>query len=350
MKKQIFMYSKHRYFLLSLLISLTFISATCDSNLSNPSNSTSFQIAFYNVENLFDTINDPLINDEEYLPSGKKQWNSKKYNEKLTHLSAVLDSLKPGSTAPEIIGLCEIENKNVLIDLVAQKNLISNNYQIVHHESPDKRGIDVACIYNSQVFKLLSNRKIPITIPADTNFYTRDILFCEFMHIASKEIIYVYVNHWSSRSGGEVESAPKRAACANALLTDITKKISDYSQKNIVIIGDMNDYPTNESIYTILGAKEPSQNQVFNNLMHTKHLNKEGTYFYKGEWGVLDNLIVSKNLMKYTSEQRAVIYKRDWMLYTTSKGEKAPSRSYSGDNYYSGYSDHLPVYVEFSLK
>jgi predicted extracellular nuclease len=343
------MYSKHRYFLLSLLISLTFISATCDSNSPKPSNSTFFQIAFYNVENLFDTINDPLINDEDFLPESKKEWNSKKYYEKLKNLAAVIDSLKPGLLGPEIVGLCEVENKIVVEDLINQTNLKWNSYKIVHFDSPDARGIDVACLYNSSLLSLKSSRKISVINDLDTNFKTRDILFCEFIHKSSKNIFYVYVNHWSSRSGGEVESSHKRELCALYLKRDLEKNIPDYQNQSIIIIGDMNDYPTNKSNYEVLGAKEPSNLDYLTNLMYNKHMNKEGTYFYKGEWGVIDNIIVSKSVLKYASENNAVIYIKDWLLYTNSKGEKSPSRSYSVDKYYSGFSDHLPVYLELNF-
>lgn len=336
-------------YIIFVILSLTFLSTKCDTNKDNNS-IKKFQIAFYNVENLFDTIDDPTINDEDFLPTSKKEWNSKKYYEKLTNLAAVIDSLKPGVLAPEIVGLCEIENKNVLEDLIRQPNLKNNNYKIVHYDSPDGRGIDVACLYNSSFLELKSSRKIAIINDLDPNFKTRDILFCEFTHSTSKQTFYVFINHWSSRSGGEEESSHKRELCALHLKKDIENNIPNYQNQHIIIIGDMNDYPTNKSVYEVLGAKEPSKMDYFTNLMYTKHVNKEGTYFYKGEWGVIDNIIVSKPVLKYTSEANAVIYKQDWLLYTTSNGEKAPSRSYSGDKYYSGYSDHLPVYLELNVK
>lgn len=344
------MKSKFNFFLSLSIISCIGLSAKCQSTNHSSGSETTVQMAFYNVENLFDTINDPAINDEEFLPGAKKQWNSAKYFEKLTHLSAVIDSLNPASGGPQIIGLCEVENRSVLEDLINQKNLSANTYKIVHQDSPDSRGIDVACLYNSSQFKLISSRAIPVVLATDANFKTRDILCCEFNHIATNTVFYVYVNHWPSRSGGEKESEHKRMASATALLNDIQTKIPDYSNKNILIMGDMNDYPTNESVYTTLGAQETAKKAFLTNLMYEKHQSKTGTYYYKGEWGVLDNIIVSKSVLNYVTQSDAVIYKRDWMLYTTSSGEKAPSRSYSGDKYYSGYSDHLPVYVTFKLK
>jgi predicted extracellular nuclease len=336
-------------FIIFVFISLTFLSTKCETDKDNTP-LKKFQIAFYNVENLFDTINDPSINDEDFLPTSKKEWNSKKYFEKLKNLAAVIDSLKPGLLAPEIVGLCEVENKTVVEDLINQPNLKANNYKIAHFDSPDARGIDVACLYNSNLFSLKSSRKISIINDLDTNFKTRDILFCEFIHTISNTTFYVYVNHWSSRRGGEAESSHKRELCALFLKNDIEKNIPDYQNQSIIMIGDMNDHPTNKSMYEVLEAKEPSQLAYLTNLMYTKHENKEGTYFYKGDWGVIDNIIVSKSVLKHTSESNAVIYKKDWLLYTTSSGDKAPSRSYSGDKYYSGYSDHLPVYLELNVK
>jgi predicted extracellular nuclease len=328
-------------------MTILFGAATCEKS---PEKET-LRVAFYNVENLFDTIDDPATMDEDFLPNGKYQWNSERYFEKLVNLAAVIDSMMPGVSGPSIVGLCEIENRLVLEDLVAQKNLAANHYGIVHYDSPDARGIDVACLYNTQWLTLQKSEAIdvaPIDMP---DFRTRDILFCEFKVKNYNQSLYVYVNHWPSRRGGEEASSHKREAAAAILLSHMKLHIPNYENANILIIGDMNDYPTSKSTYHILGAKEPTQSSFFANLMYTKHEAKQGTYYYNKEWGVIDNVIISAPLQKYTDQDKAVIYKQDWLLYTNKGGETMPKRSYTGSTYHpGGYSDHLPVYVDLQLE
>jgi predicted extracellular nuclease len=326
-----------------LCISIVLISTTCSRSVSKEP----IRIAFYNVENLFDTIDDPTTQDEDFLPNGKYQWNSERYHNKLTNLAAVIDSLWPGNLGPAIVGLCEVENRFVVEDLIAQKNLTSNQYEIVHYDSPDARGIDVACLYNPKWLTLKQSEAIdvqPLDLP---DFRTRDILFCEFTSTYSQQSLYVYINHWPSRRGGEEASSFKREAAAATLLSHIKFRIPNYENANIVIIGDMNDYPTSTSTYQTLAAKEPEKNAFLTNLMYTKHVSKSGTYYYNKEWGVIDNIIVSNSLKALTNGNTAEIFKQDWLLYTNKDGEQMPSRSYTGNNYHkNGYSDHLPVYVD----
>jgi predicted extracellular nuclease len=311
----------------------------------------SLRIAFYNVENLFDTINDPTTDDDDFLPNGKYQWNSARYSEKLINIAAVIDSMLPGPMAPHIIGLCEIENQAVLQDLILQENLKINDYGIIHYDSPDTRGIDVACLYNKKELTLVKSEAVPVILTGQTDFKTRDLLFCEFSPSGFSQHLYVYVNHWPSRRGGEEASSYKREAAAATLLTHAKNSISDFDNANILIIGDMNDYPTSRSTYEILGAKEPTLKSDFTNLMYSKHIEKMGTYYYNKEWGVIDNIIISQPLSSFTNEKQAVIFKKDWLLYTSKQGETMPSRSYTGTSYHKGgYSDHLPVYVDLTIK
>lgn len=308
------------------------------------SNKSTYNIGFYNVENLFDTKDDPETEDEWFLPESETQWDEEKYQSKLENLAKVIDAINSGPGGPDLIGLCEVENKEVVMDLASQEVLNQNSYNVVHFESPDTRGIDVAAMYNSEKFELLDSKSIPVIMPEDPGIKTRDILYCEFKAIENGEIFHFYVNHWSSRRGGAEETFFKRKNCATALLDDMNYQFEDYSKENIIIVGDMNDYPVDKSLTDVLGAGEPKSESSLWNLQYVNHKKGLGTYNYKGEWGCLDNVIVSESI--YFNSTPVKILKEDWMMYINEEGEAYPNRTFGGSNYYGGYSDHLPVYFE----
>ncbi len=310
-----------------------------------------FTIVFYNVENLFDTINNPTTNDKEFLPNGKKKWNSKRYYKKLNDISKVLASINKNEL-PEIIGLCEIENKTNLMDLIKQTPLKNANYGIVHQESPDFRGIDVGLLYRKDEFKYIKHEILKIEFDFDKKIKTRDILYVKGM--TNKEIFHIFVNHWSSRRGGKAKSEAKRIYSAKVLKSRIDKILKKNKKAKIVILGDFNDEPCDKSINKILNASNNHKNTNFDelyNLMYDKHLNSLGTYSYKGKWNMLDNIIVSKTLLHSkkgynVSIDGGQIFSERWILYDNPKiGSYTPSRTYGGRNYYGGISDHLPVFV-----
>jgi predicted extracellular nuclease len=316
-------------------------------------NSNLISVVFYNVENLFDTINSPTHNDDEFTPKGTKKWDSKKYHEKLNHIAQVMIGINPN--LPEIIGLCEIENIHVLNDLINHTDLKKGNYVIIHQESPDKRGIDVALLYKRNEFKMLQKEFLTINFPNDDSTKTRDILYFKGLG-ANNDTLNIFVNHWPSRWGGEKETNHKRIEAAKTLKT----KSNDILQKNknakIVIMGDFNDSPLNESVYQLLSAKNQwcQQNEKdFFNLAFEQHITGDiGSHYYKGEWSMLDQIIVSYPLLKsekgFSAENQLIsIFQPDWLFYEVKKtGEKIPNRTYGGNNYYGGYSDHLPVFIK----
>lgn len=312
--------------------------------------------AFYNVENLFDTIDDKHINDNEYLPTSDKKWDTKKYTIKLNNLSKVISAISP-TDLPWLVGLCEVENKTVVQDLVNTDLLKKGKYEIVHRDSPDGRGIDVAAIYRKDKFKLLEFHYYPISFHQDSSFAeTREILHLKGV-IYGKDTVHVFYNHWPSRMGGEEKSAPKRKSAAEKLKSKVDSLYKVNINTKIVIMGDFNDYPVNENVNSVLGAKrENSETSNLYNLLYEEHILKMGSYNYKNEWGVLDNLIVSASLLQpkkgaRTKNENAKILKEDWMLYTDKKGNQSPSRSYSGPNFHeTGYSDHLPIYLIITNK
>lgn len=314
-----------------------------------------FTIVFYNVENLFDTENNPLKEDEEFTPVSVKAWDEEKYEKKLQDIARVLSSVN-SSDLPEIIGLCEVENKKVLDDLVGVKSIKKGDYSIVHSESPDDRGIDVAFLYCPDNFEVLKYSTIPVIFPFDSSETTRDILYVTGTE-RDGETFHFFVNHWPSRSEGQRESEPKRIFAAVTLRKEIDALMNADPQAKIVILGDFNDEPTNRSIYEMLLAnnkrKNASDRELFN-LMYDQHnISGTGTYVYQGAWNMLDQIIISRSLLRNRSGlhidyEGGRILKEEWMLYKDpASGEFVPNRTYGGQEYFGGISDHLPVYVTF---
>ena len=308
--------------------------------------------AFYNVENLFDTIDDPKVDDKEFLPTAEKKWNTQKYQIKLKNISKVISSINE-KNLPVVIGFCEVENKEVLTDLSQTELLKSGKYEVVHRNSPDARGIDVAAMYQKDKFKLIEYHYYPISYEEDGKISkTREILHIKGI-VFGKDTVHLFYNHWPSRVGGEEESKHKRKKAAEKVKEKTDSLYSVNKNSKIIIMGDLNDHPTDENVNTVLGAKkqEIGSSATLFNLLYEEHEEKKGTHSYKNEWGVLDNIIVSTGLLNAkkgarTKNENACIFKQDWMIYTNKNGDQSPSRSFSGAKFHEdGYSDHLPIYV-----
>lgn len=316
-----------------------------------------FTVVSYNVENLFDTINDPLTLDDEFTPSGSKSWTFDRYKKKLVDLAKVISSINK-SELPEIIGLCEVENEKVLSDLAGTGKLKRGNYGIIHHDSPDKRGIDVALLYRGDAFTPLEIKNLPIHFRRDTT-QVRDILLVKG-RTDNSEVFYFLLNHWKSRSGGRSQTEQKRMYSAVVLRKAIDSILNFEPNAKIISMGDFNDEPTNTSIYYILRAgnkrKNLEQRDLYN-LMYDQHnLGDVGTYHFQGNWNMLDQIIVSPMLLKdhkgyHTTYDGGKIFKKEWMLYDNPKaGAQVPNKTYGGDTYFGGISDHLPVYLILNRK
>lgn len=306
-------------------------------------------IGFYNLENLFDTINDPLINDEQFLPDGDYQWNTERYQRKLANMSKVISMIAADYGRPVALGVSEVENEQVLIDLVNHPNLKPYNYGVAHHDSPDRRGVDVALIYQKDRFQVID--KVPYRlVTADTGFRTRDQLLIKGV-IDGYDTIHIIVNHWPSKLGGEKRSMPKRIAAA-----ELSKHISDsIMQSNpaakVVIMGDLNDNPNAKSLLNFLGpkkkAKDTHVNELFNP-MYELYMKGIWSYVYRDEPNVIDQIIVSYGLLhtkvgfQFSSAQ---IFRANFLLTKTGSYEGTPFRTYAAGTYLGGYSDHLPVYI-----
>ena len=293
---------------------------------------------FYNVENLFDTIDDTSKNDNEFLPNSEKKWNTEKYYHKLSQLEKVFASIN-NNNIPNIIGLCEVENKLVIEDLLKQPFFKKNTFQIIHKESPDNRGIDCAILFDKK-FKLIKYDFIEIKIP-EASRPTRDIVYVELQ--INNEILHLFVNHWPSRWGGTQKTEHKRIYTANILKQYIEKNIK--KNEKILLMGDFNDYPSNKSMTENL---EKTKKVQLTNLMSFLESKGKGSYNYKGEWGFLDHIIISSNMIKGKKGMKIIeygVFQEDWMLY---QGKK-PNRTYGGSNWYGGFSDHLPIYCKIKL-
>lgn len=314
-------------------------------------------VGFYNLENLFDTINDPNIDDEEFLPNGKNMWNTHKYLKKLENMSYAISTIgtdpngkfySPDGLA--VLGLSEMENRQVLEDLVAQPSIKDRNYQIVHYDSPDRRGVDVALIYNPKYFKVTNTKSYKLQVPGQPNFISRDQLVVTGL-FDDEEMTFI-VMHWPSRYGGEKRSMPGRVAAAT-LCRHITDSImSEKPEAKIVMMGDLNDYPTNKSITDHLRAKGSAKemtNDDFFNPMYELHKKGIGTNYYRDVKGVLDQTIITKSLMNtgFDTYQMfmPMVHDKEFLKQHGGRYNGYPWRTFGSGIWLGGYSDHFPVYM-----
>ncbi len=293
-------------------------------------------IAFYNVENLFDTLDTPGKDDAEFLPNGKNEWNSTRYFEKIAHINQVINSME----APMIMGLCEIENKAVVKDIVRMGKL-NGTHAIVHHESLDARGIDNAIIYDSTKLVLVEDGFIRFEMP-EGDSPSRDIVWAKFQY--QEETFVVMVNHWPSRRGGELVSEPKRLIAANAAADFIDSLQTEDKNAQIIFMGDLNDYPTDRAPQMISERLRPMITPASGEF--------GGSNNYRGEWNILDHIMVSKSMTKKNglsvAKKSGAIHSFDYLI-TTYKDNLVPFRTYGGGKYLAGYSDHLPVSVQLNF-
>ena len=340
-----------------LLKKLLFCSIFLVSFMSNSQDKTYDirTIAFYNVENLFDTINDPKKFDDDRTPNGKDRYTSKVYWDKIDKLSRVLSEIgnKETGTSPVILGVCEIENRAVLEDLISSKKLKEQHYGIVHYDSPDERGIDVALLYQKRYFKPLSHKIHKLLIYKDDGKrdYTRDQLAVS--GILDGELIHVIVNHWPSRSGGEAKSRPFRIAAAKLNLKVIDSLQQIDSRAKIITMGDLNDDPDSPSIKKILIAKEKKTNVKpiigLYNPMASMHRQGFNTLAYRDNLNLFDQIIFTQPFLEkdYSSYRfyKAGIYNKGYLITNKGPFKGYPFRSYNYNTYQGGYSDHFPVYI-----
>ena len=299
------------------------------------------RVAFYNVENLFDTVDDPMTRDEEFLPTGKKAWTAERYDKKLQQLAQVFEEIN----YPNVIGLCEVENAEVVRDLAEKTSMKKEKYEVVHFDSPDFRGIDAALMYKKKCFEVLQKDLIRITFPEVIvkDYTTRDVLIVKGI-LHKKDTVHFFVNHWPSRRGGVQQSSPKREYVAAQVRLKIEEIYAENPAANIIIMGDFNDEPDNKSVAEVLIEGIPLYN-----VSAAADAAGQGTYNYRGNWNMIDQFIVSKNLRENTKGLRLIdsyILREEYLFYDDRKYGKTPTRTYGGSRYFGGYSDHLPIYMD----
>lgn len=335
----------------------SFFLVFCFCSLLNAQTSK-IAIGFYNLENLFDTLDDSLTVDEEFTPGGSKVWTEKLYKDKLERLSHVIHQMgvEDKSAALAVLGVCEIENRRVLEDLVNSEQIKNQYLKIVHHNSPDVRGVDVALLYQPKLFTVLKSQAIKVSLFENdsTPKLTRDVLLVK--GILGRQIVYILVNHWPSRRGGEA-SKPYRLIAANTV-KQVTDSISRSDpDASIIIMGDFNDNPDDESLNTVLQAQSKLNNLKdgeFFNPFYKNYKGGEGSTSFDDAWNLFDQILLSKNLvtkfksssMKYQSHK---VFKKSFMIEKYGHFKNNPKRTFSGDRYNYGYSDHFPVICYFEI-
>lgn len=311
-------------------------------------------IAFYNVENLFDIENDSLTFDDDRTPNGKDHWTSVRYQKKIEHISKVLSEIgsELAKTSPDVIGLCEVENRRVVEDLINHPNLQDKNYGIVHFDSPDERGIDVALLYKKSAFSPTSfaSHRLLLFNEIEERDYTRDQLVVG--GLLDDEQMYIMVNHWPSRSGGETRSRPNRIAAAklNKHIIDSLRHL-DVSV-NIVSMGDFNDDPINDSFKKVLKTKGKigrlEEGDLFNP-METLYKKGIGSLAYRDKWNLFDQILCTETLVNTKKTHyrfwKARVFNPSYLTSKKGRYKGYPFRTYAGGSYTGGYSDHFPVYA-----
>lgn len=302
-------------------------------------------IGFYNVENLFDTEDNPTTLDDDFTSDAKKKWTKKRYINKVKKLGSVISQLGMNLSKhpPALVGLVEVENAKVVADLVNSTNLKKHHYGFVHYDSPDERGIDVALLYNKIVFEYLGSETYPVFLKNDEGErdYTRDILKVTGNLLG--ELVHVLVNHWSSRREGAAATAHKRITASETvrnIVDDIKEKHFD---AKIIIMGDFNDDPTSESIKTMVA------DDFYNPMKDLLDTEKTGSLTFEGKWNLFDQIIFSKNFLKKEKGKfyfkHAEVFNKSWLKIYKGKLKGSPFRTYIGPWYQGGFSDHFPVYA-----
>ncbi|TXE18283.1 endonuclease [Psychroserpens burtonensis] len=306
-------------------------------------------IAFYNLENLFDIPNDATKHDGDFLPGLEKRWTKKRYEEKLYKLGQVISKIGFDDTQkpPAIVGLAEIENKKVIQDLLQGKELEPYDYGFVHYDSKDERGIDVALIYDKTVFTVEDSKTYSVYLEdhKGEQDYTRDILLVSGMFYSEK--LHLIINHWPSRREGELESKPKRVKAAQKVFEIMDSLKKAHSNPKILVMGDFNDNPSNESLKFLSKAGE------LYNPMDTLLSYSRGSVSHNFKWNIFDQILFSTNFfeteMNALKFDEANIFDEAFLKQNKGKFKGQPFRTYAGKKYKGGYSDHFPVYIQLNM-
>ncbi len=357
---------KHRLYTILFLLSLSFGLYAQDGEKGK----RNYVIGFYNLENLFDTYDDPAKNDEEFLPEGKNKWTEAKYNKKLHNMATVIRTMADANGRYHtILGVSEIENRLVLEDLVSQPEIAEANYQIVHYDGPDRRGVDVALLYKPEQFTYIDSESIPFTFEGSAiefamnreqqkKFRTRDILMVH--GTIDGEHFAFYVAHLPSRIGGK--GGDLRSRGGEIIYNHALGMMEKYPGIKIAVMGDMNDNPTDDSMAVYLHGKENPQ-EVGKTDFYSPFLSMYkqgfGSLAYQGEWSIYDLILINENLLNApegglkirTADKKGhygVVFRRPFMVTQKGQYKGYPFRTFSNGSFIGGYSDHFPTYIVVS--
>lgn len=309
-------------------------------------------LVFYNVENLYDTTDDPKVDDSEFLPGSAREWTMERYRKKLEDISGVLAEAGKGNL-PVFIGMCEVENRGVVEDLISTGDLSKEDYGIVHFDGADSRGIDLAFVFLKSAFRVSESGLVPVRTKKNNSSGGREMLYVNGK-ISSGEEMHFFVCHWTSRTSGVKQSEGRRVEAAQALRARIDLILQEDSEAKIVIMGDLNDMPDDQSISGVLGAGHPDSRREGGllNLMYPAYGRGEGSYNYQGRWDMLDHIIVSSSLLQeqgcHVKDGEGYVHKSRRNTFSHPRGYDIPDRTYSGNRYLGGISDHFPVVAYLS--
>ena len=296
-----------------------------------------YRIMFYNVENLFDPLDDPMHRDEEFTPGGERHWTNKRMYDKINKIYKVIMAVGEYDP-PAIIGLCEIENLRVLQKLIYETPLKNYGYRIVHHESPDRRGIDVALLYRADLFRPFADSAIALTFADDTSYRTRDILYVKGLAMG-REMLHIFVNHWPSRYGGYMNTVRRRNDAAALLRRQVDSLTAALASPAIIIMGDFNDDPTDESMTKVLQAKKPEQpadpGALYNLMLVPDAEWPYGSLKYRESWN--HYRIKEASGDRHSDNVASILHNNR-------------HRRFLGDEDEGGFSDHLPVYLDLLIR
>lgn len=322
------------------LLSLIHLTACTGQEVS--STGRDLQLAFYNVENLFDTLDQADHEDDDFTPAGRLHWTTDRYLRKIDHIGQVFQEMGH----PGLIGLAEVENRQVLEDLVQSRNMVAGNYGIVHFDSPDHRGIDVALLYDRDRVRIKDAIAIPVQVKDSLieHYTTRDILHARVLVDGDREL-QVWVTHWPSRRDGPAVSFSRQSQVAHQMRSALDSALAANPKACMVLMGDFNDEPTDATLREILGSGDGIHSHLFNG-MEALERQGLGTYCYRGDWNLLDQILFTPNFLDGAAVWGYVdsrIYRERFMLYEDRTNGWLPNRTYGGSRYFGGYSDHLPV-------
>ena len=327
-----------------LILLLSFISARTQER---------HRVMFYNVENLFDPFNDTLTNDDEFTPEGTRFWSWKRMTDKLNKISKVVTAVGEWDP-PVVVGFCEVENGLVMNQLISETPLAKFGYKLVHRESPDRRGIDVALIYRPDRFELEEEHFFQVVNPDEPSRTTREVLYARGI-VAGIDTVHFFVNHWPSKYGGALASEPGRLAAGKLVRQKVDSIRIFEPEARIIIMGDFNDGPNSAAITEALGAVPVSENFEIDKLYNLHHKydgSSTGSLKYQGQWETIDMMIVSGGLLSrnhnlYVNPDGGMIYSNEFLLEQDEGfvGVR-PFRTYIGFKYHGGFSDHLPIYID----